>query len=81
MEADIAKVLGYELKKEMAERYFGFRKVIEEDTLDLQRQMDLQSRTTEQAVGQCLVRVYILLGNEALVQEFLLLAGLEEHIY
>lgn len=81
MEADIAKVLSYELKKEMAERYFGFRKLIEEDSQDLERQVAIQSRTSEQAVGQCLARIYILLGDEALIQEFLLLIGLEEQIY
>ncbi len=81
MEADIAKVLGYELKKEMAERYFGFRKLIEEDTQDLNRQVQHQVRTSEQEVGHCLARIYILLGDEGLIQEFLLLAGLEEQIY
>lgn len=81
MEADISKVLSYEIKKEMAERYFGFRKLIEEDTQDLHRQLQIQSRTNEQEVGHCLARLYILLGDEELIHEFLLLAGLEEQIF
>ncbi|MDH5297687.1 MAG: hypothetical protein OEV91_01560 [Desulfobulbaceae bacterium] len=81
MEADIARVLSYEIKKEMADRYFGFRKLIEEDTLNLHRKMHVQSRTVEQAVGHGLVRLYILLGDETLIHEFLLLAGLEEQIF
>ena len=35
MEHDIAKVLSYEIKKELADRYFGFRKIIEDDKEDL----------------------------------------------
>lgn len=81
MDADIAKVLSYEIRKEVADRYFGFRKLIEEDSQDLQRKMHLQSRTAEQAVGHALTRVYILLGDEALIHDFLQLIGLEERIF
>jgi len=81
MDADIAKVLSYEIRKEVAERYFGFRKLIEEDSQDLQRQVRLQSRTAEQAVGHALVRIYILLGDEGLIHDFLQLVGLEEKIF
>ena len=81
MDADIAKVLSYEIRKEVAERYFGFRKIIEEDSQDLQRQMRHQSRTAEQAVGHALTRIYILLGDEGLIHDFLQLVGLEEQIF
>lgn len=81
MDADIAKVLSYEIRKEVADRYFGFRKLIEEDSQDLQRKLRHQSRTGEQAVGHALVRLYILLGDEGLIQEFLRIIGLQEQIF
>lgn len=31
MTSDISNFLNYEIKKELADRYFGFRKLIEED--------------------------------------------------
>ncbi|MDH3393703.1 MAG: hypothetical protein OEL66_06820, partial [Desulfobulbaceae bacterium] len=81
MDADIAKVLSYEIKKEVADRYFGFRKLIEEDSQDLQRKMRLQSRTAEQSVVHALVRIYILLGEEELIHDFLNLVGFHEEIF
>ena len=33
MAPDITQMLNYELKKELADRYFGFRKLIEEEQL------------------------------------------------
>ena len=81
MEADIAKVLSYEIRKEVADRYFGFRKLIEEDSQDLQRKMKHQSRTAEQAVGHALTRIYILLGDEGLIHDFLQVVGLEERMF
>ena len=35
-------IIAIELKKEIAERYFGFRKMIEDDTLDLMQKMKYQ---------------------------------------
>ncbi len=81
MDADISKVLSYEIRKEVADRYFGFRKLIEDDSQDLHRKMRFQSRTAEQAVGHALTRIYILLGDEGLIHDFLQLAGLDELIY
>ena len=81
MDADIAKVLSYEIRKEVADRYFGFRKLIEEDSQDLQRKMRHQSRTAEQSVAHALVRIYILLGEEGLIHDFLHLVGLREQIF
>ena len=42
MKPSFEDVLAVELKKEIAERYFGFRKMIEEDTLDLTQKMKYQ---------------------------------------
>ncbi|MGV1100451.1 hypothetical protein ACUUL3_13710 [Thiovibrio sp. JS02] len=81
METDIAKVLAYEVKKELADRYFGFRKVIEENKEELDRQIREQSFTVEQQICLDLVRIYILLRDEDLIRDFLKLAGLTEKIF
>ena len=39
MKPGFEDVMAIELKKEIAERYFGFRKMIEEDKLDLTQKM------------------------------------------
>jgi hypothetical protein len=81
MEPDIAKVLTYEIKKELADRYFGFRKLIEEDKLDLDRKLRHYSITIEQKIGIDLSRIYILLGDEELIRQFLEMTGLEERFF
>lgn len=81
MEHDIAKVLAYEIKKELADRYFGFRRLIEEDKEALDRRIRQQSLTIEQQICLDLVRIYILLRDEALIQEFCDLAGLRKAMF
>jgi len=81
MEEDIAKVLSYEIKKELAERYFGFRKLIEEDKEELARELHFSSITVEHKIIQDLVRLYILLQDESLIREFLDLSGLGKKIF
>jgi len=81
MEHDIAKVLAYEVKKELADRYFGFRRLIEEDKEALDRRIRQQSLTIEQQICLDLVRIYILLRDEALIQEFCELAGLAKAMF
>ncbi|HIJ79728.1 MAG: hypothetical protein OEY01_13415 [Desulfobulbaceae bacterium] len=81
MEHDIAKVLSYEIKKELADRYFGFRKLIEEDKEDLDRQIRQHSLTVEQKICLDLVRIYILLRDDDLVEEFLGLVGLTKEFF
>lgn len=81
MEPDIAKVLSYEIKKEIADKYFGFRKLIEENKEELSRQIRHQSMTMEQQICLDLVRIYILLRDEDLIQEFLDLVGLKKKFF
>lgn len=81
MPSDIAKILSYEVKKELADRYFGFRKLIENDKEELERQIRRKSITIEQQICLDLARIYILLGDEKMVQEFLALTGLEKEIF
>lgn len=81
MEQDIAKVLAYEVKKELADRYFGFRRLIEEDKEALDRSIRQQSLTMEQQICLDLVRIYILLRDETLIQEFCELTGLKKAMF
>jgi len=81
MQDDINKVLTLEVKKEMAERYFGFRKLIEEDIKDYDDQVLASHARLEQQIGFDLVRLYILLKDESLIHEFFKLAGLDRLIF
>jgi hypothetical protein len=81
MDVDISKVLAYEIKKEIADRYFGFRKLIEEDKDVLARLIHKQSITTEQKIVIDLARIYTILQDRTLIERFLDLSGLEEAIF
>lgn len=81
MDVDISKVLGYEIRKEIADRYFGFRKLIEEDKDALAHLIHQQSITTEQRIVVDLARIYIILKDRALIERFLELSGLEEAVF
>jgi len=73
--------MAIELKKEIAERYFGFRKMIEEDNLDLVEKMEYQIAILEKRIGFELIRIYILLQNDNLILEFMKLTGWEEKLF
>jgi hypothetical protein len=81
MKPSIEDVLAFEIKKELADRYFGFRKLIEEDKNVLDQRLRHYSFTLEQRICQNLVRIYILLKEEKLIYEFLELVGLEEAMF
>lgn len=81
MDVDISKVMTYEIKKEMAERYFGFRKLIDEDKRELARQIRLHTMTSEQRIVMDLVRIYIILQDRTLIERFLILSGIEEVLF
>ncbi len=81
MTTDIGKILAYEVKKEIADRYFGFRKFIEQDKENLETQVKLTALTIEQKICNDLVRIYIMLQDEDLIRNFFELTGLNEEIY
>lgn len=81
MEHDISQVLAFEVKKEIADRYFGFRKLIEEDKQALAEQVREQEITGEQRICFDLIRIYLLLHDKELIAEFLQLAGLAEGLF
>ena len=81
MKTNFEDILAVELKREIAERYFGFRKMIEEDTLDLTEKIKFQLSILEKRISYELIRIYILLKNDRLIHEFMELTGWEEKLF
>ena len=78
---DIESFLALEVKKEIAERYFGSRKLIEDDSREYGRQIQEAFSQLESTVGFDLVRLYLLLGSEPLIHEFFRLTGLRDETF
>lgn len=81
MQPSITDALTYEIKRDIANRYFGFRKLIEGDTLALSEKISQYSFILEKRISFDLIRIYILLRDETLIQEFLALTNLPEDIF
>ncbi len=78
---DIEAFLACEVKKEIADRYFGSRKLIENDSVEYERQIQQAYRQLEDSVGLDLIRLYILLQNESLIHDFFRLTGLRDDVF
>lgn len=81
MKHNVEDFLAVELKREIAERYFGFRKIIEEDTLDLTEKIKYQLSILEKRISYELIRIYILLQDDTLIHQFMELTGWEEKLF
>lgn len=81
MSPNIHEVLAYEIKKEIADRYFGFRKLIEDDKLDFAEKTRQYSFILEKRISFDLIRIYIVLKEEELIQRFLALTGLPPDLF
>jgi len=81
MQPSIAEALAFEIKQEMANRYFGFRKLIEEDKLALADKIRQHAFILEKRISFDLIRIYILLRDEGLIAEFLVLAHIPEQLF
>lgn len=81
MQPSITDALTYEIKQDIAKRYFGFRKLIEEDSLALSEKIRQYSVILEKRISFDLIRLYILLRDETLIQEFLALTNLPEDMF
>jgi hypothetical protein len=81
MPPNVEDILAVELKREIAERYFGFRKMIEEDTLDLTEKIKNQLSILEKRISYELIRIYVLLKDEMLIHQFMELTGWEEKLF
>jgi len=75
VEQDIGKALAYQIKREIAERYFGYRKTIEEDRQALEAMIPGLRFLYKQKIGKDVIRIYVLLRDMNLIDEFLSLAG------
>ena len=78
---DIDQMLSFEVKKEIADRYFGFRKLIEDDIHNYDDQLIASFRGLEQKIGFDLVRLYILLKDRSLIHDFFQAADLDEQLF
>ena len=81
MKPSFEDIMAVELKREIAQRYFGFRKMIEEDKLDLMEKMKHQLSILEKRISFELIRIYILLEDDVLIQHFMELTGWEERLF
>ena len=81
MKPSFEDIMAVELKREIAQRYFGFRKMIEEDKLDLMQKMKYQLSILEKRISFELIRIYILLKDDELIQHFMELTGWEERLF
>ena len=75
---DMEELLALEIKKEIADRYFGFRKMIEDDSRQYNQHIREAYRQLENEVGFDLIRLYILLRRESLIHDFFRLTGLRD---
>jgi hypothetical protein len=78
---DIDKVLAYEIKKDIADRYFTFRKMIEQDSGAYEKAVIEATIELEASVGLDLIRLYILLGDPPLIRDFQALIGIDSDLY
>jgi hypothetical protein len=78
--ADISAALAYQVKKEIAENYFGSRKVLEEEREDLTRQEGILEKAWEQEVLKILTQIYLLFIREEEGRAFLDLIKREDLI-
>ncbi|RUM38736.1 MAG: hypothetical protein DSY58_01710 [Desulfobulbus sp.] len=81
MMQDIDQMLSIEIKKEIADRYFGFRKLIEDDIQAYDDMVLASFRRLEQKIGFDLVRLYILLKDNQLIHDFFRETGLDERLF
>jgi len=77
----IDEVLSSEIKRDIAERYFSFRKLIEEDGMGFEEKVRQYSIILEKRISFDLIRIYILLGKEEFINAFLKLAGLDDKLF
>ena len=78
---DISAALSFEVKKEIADRYFRFRKIIEEDTFTYKQKVIALSLTLEDTIGFDLVCIYSLLKDDDLIHLFFELTGIAERFF
>ena len=80
-EQTLDELMSSEIKRDIAERYFSFRKLIEEDELAFTEKIRHYSYILEKRISFDLIRIYVLLKDENIIREFLALIGLHEVLF
>jgi len=78
MSYDIEKALAYQIKKEIAQRYFRIRKLIEEDSANARTLLNKLEKIYTEKLKPAFLRIYSLLLDEDLIKEFSALLDLQE---
>ncbi len=81
MNYNIPDALTIQIKKEIADRYFSFRKLIEEDKLDLEEKIRQHSFILEKRISFDLIRIYIMLEGEDLIHSFCDHTGIDKKLF
>lgn len=81
MKPRMDEVIAYEVKKDIAERYFGFRKLIETDKQDIETKIKHQSFVLEKRISFDLIRMYILLKDQDIIDSFLDIVSLDKELF
>lgn len=81
MRPDIEDILAYELKEEIAEKYYGFRKLSVSESADMNRRLVEESVILEKRICFDLIRIYFLFKDKILIRAFLNLVGLDEKFF
>jgi hypothetical protein len=77
-EYDIGKALAYQVKREMAERYFSARKTIEDDITMLHSKITELSDYFDFVIASDFLRLYSILVEKDLIDKFLEMINLKE---
>ncbi len=77
---DITKALAYEIKQDIANRYFGFRKRIETESQEYLKSLEEADRQCLAGIKTDLQRMQYLLAKEDLFHSFLSYTGLPDSI-
>ena len=74
-------IMASEIKRDIAMRYFGFRKLIEENELALSEKARQYSYILQKRISFDLIRIYVLLREDELITSFLDLTGLHKELF
>jgi len=72
---DIGKAMAYQIKREVAQRYFGYRKIIEEDRKALEHLVQEFKKRFDEFIKRDLAKLHVLLRQPELIEEFHSLIG------
>ncbi len=78
MSYDIEKALAYQIKKEIAQRYFRLRKLIEDDSANVQQMLEELNETYNSKIKPAFFKIYNLLAHKDLIEKFSKIIGQDE---